>query len=122
MTTDRRWRVVHYDKEDGTCPIAEFLDSLTTEERQKVLARIDLLEEMGPNLHRPYADTLGDGMHELRVRVTKLRYRILYFFCDRDDIVLTHGFTKKVHRVPPNEIKRAKRYRKDWLRRRDEDS
>lgn len=91
-------------------------------ERAKVLAAVDLLEEEGPNLYRPYADYLRDGVHELRVRVSRVRYRVLYFFWDRRDIVLTHGITKKTGRVPETEIDRAVRCREDWLRRHDEDA
>ena len=122
MMTDVRWRVVHYETEDGACPVGEFLDGLNRKDRAKVLAAIDLLEEEGPNLHRPYADFLKDGICELRVRVSRIRYRILYFFCNRTDIVLTHGFKKRVKKVPGTEIKRAIRYKEDWLRRKDANS
>lgn len=123
MMTDRwTWRVVHYEKEDGVCPVREFLDELDRKDRQKVLAAIDLLGEEGPNLRRPYADTLADGIHELRVRVSTLQYRVLYFFFDRRDIVLTNGFRKTGARVPKQEIQRACAYRDDWLGRQDEDA
>jgi len=120
--TDIRWRVVHYETEDGACPVGEFLDGLNRKDRAKVLAAIDLLEEEGPNLHRPYADFLKDRIYELRVRVSRIRYRILYFFCNRTDIVLTHGFKKRVKKVPETEIERARGYKEDWLRRKDADS
>lgn len=122
MAGDNGWRVVHYETEEGVCPVAEFLDGLTQKERAKALAAIDLLEEEGPNLRRPYADYLKDDIYELRVRVSRVRYRVFYFFCNREDIVLTHGFKKKVSRVPETEIKRARRFREDWLGRDHEDS
>ena len=86
MTADSTWRVVWYEAGDGACPIAEFLDGLTQDERAKALAAIDLLEEEGPNLRRPHADFLKNGIYELRIRVSKVRYRVLYFFCNRTDI------------------------------------
>jgi len=122
MSRRRRWRVFHYERKSGECPVREFLDTLGVKERAKVLAAVDLLEEEGPNLHRPYADYLRDGIHELRVRVSRVRYRVLYFFWKRGDIVLTHGITKKTRRVPETEIDRAARCREDWLRRHDEDA
>ncbi|MDD5219816.1 MAG: type II toxin-antitoxin system RelE/ParE family toxin [Candidatus Bipolaricaulis sp.] len=122
MTTGTPWNVLHYEAEDGGCPVEDFLDRLSPKERAKVLATIALLEEKGPELCRPYADFLKDGIHELRVRVSTVRYRVFYFFCHRQDIVLTHGFKKKVKRVPETEIRRAGRYRDDWLRRQNEDS
>jgi len=115
--TGPHWRVVFYEKEDGRCPIAEFLDGLGSKQRAKVLAVIDLLEEEGSRLRRPYAGFLRDGIYELRVRVSRVRYRVLYFFYSRTDIVLTHSFRKKSKSAPKNEIARAARYRKDWMRR-----
>lgn len=82
-----------------------------------MFAHIELLEEKGPFLERPYADLLEDGIYELRVRFSKGRYRIFYFFWNGNKIVLTHGITKKTRIVPSTEIERAKRYREDWLRR-----
>ncbi len=122
MMASGRWRVVHYETKNGRCPITEFLDELRQNERARVLAQIDLLEEKGPNLRRPYADFLKNGIYELRVRVSRIHYRVLYFFCDRTDIVLTHGFKKQVKKVPEIEIKRAKRCKADWIRRNNEDS
>jgi phage-related protein len=122
MMINNRWRVVHYETDGGRFPIIEFLDELRQNERAKVLARIDLLEEKGPDLRRPYTDFLRDGIYELRVRVSRIRYRVLYFFCDKSDIVLTHGFKKQVKKVPEIEIKRAKRCKADWTRRKSEDS
>lgn len=122
MSHCQKWSVIHYDREPGKCPVREFLDGLGMKERAKVLAAVDLLEEEGPNLHRTYADYLRDRIHELRIRVSRARYRVLYFFWDRCDIVLTHGITKKSGRVPETEIDRAVRCREDWLRRHDEDA
>jgi len=122
MSAEPKWRVVHYETEEGDCPIAEFLDGLTRKERAKVLAQIDLLEEKGPNLHRPYADLLRDRIHELRVRMSPSGYRVLYFFCHRTDIVLTHGFRKQTARVPKAQIDRAKRYRAEWIGRHHENA
>ena len=70
--------------------------------------------------HRPYADLLEDGIHELRVRLSGDQVRILYFFCFRDFIVLTHWFVKRTGRVPQSEIDLSKKYRADFLARYDE--
>jgi len=79
------------------------------------MALLQLLEEEGIHLHRPYADLLEDGIHELRAKVSKLRYRVFYFFWQGNIIVITHGITKTTKRVAPREMRRAKAYRDDWL-------
>lgn len=43
--------------------------------------------------------------------------RILYFFCFKDFVVLTHAFSKHTSAVPQAEIKKAKAYRDDFLSR-----
>lgn len=85
------------------------------------MAAIDLLEDEGAELRRPYADYLRDGIYELRVRVSRVRYRVLYFLCDGTDIVLAHAIMKESARVPEAEIDRALRCMRDWVRRRHED-
>ncbi len=66
------------------------------------------------------ADLLEDGIHELRLKLSGNEVKILYFFCFRRFIVLTHGFAKQVARVPAAEIQHAKRSRTDFLARYDE--
>lgn len=117
MAPRRGWEVVFYEDRRGRRPAEEFIEQLPARDSEKVVAWLDFLEEKGPRLGRPYAARLEAGIYELRVRVSTLRYRILYFFWTGRRIVLTHGFTKKSGPVPRAEIERAKRYREDWLER-----
>jgi putative component of toxin-antitoxin plasmid stabilization module len=55
---------------------------------------------------RPEADYLRDGIHELRVRLGTVNYRMLYFFHEDIAAVVSHGIVKE-KRVPPKEIDRA---------------
>jgi hypothetical protein len=122
MSRSTPWRVVYYETSLGRCPVEAFLDGLDRRARVKVLAAIDLLEEEGPGLRRPYADYLRDSIYEVRVRMGRVRYRILYFFCLGTDIVLTHSIVKESERIPEEAIERALRCREDWLGRQDADA
>ncbi len=73
---------------------------------------LKLLKELGPDLRRPYADTLREGIRELRVVFGGDSFRLLYFFFMGDRIVVTHAFTKKTARVPDVEIERSLRCRR----------
>jgi phage-related protein len=84
------------------------------------LAWLEKLEELGPNLPRPYADILTDGIHELRIKLSGNQIRILYFFCFKNFIILTNQFIKNTDKVPKNEIKKAKLRRDDFLKRYNE--
>jgi len=112
-----RWKVLLYETQDGKCPVKRYLNSISLRNKAKVLSLIEYLEEMGPELPRPYADLLSDGIHELRVRLSGNQVRILYFFCCRDYIVLTHSFIKREDTVPKKEIEKAIISREDFLRR-----
>ena len=117
---DQKWHVLYYETKDGLCPIKEFIDARKERDQAKIFSWISLLEEQGPHLPRPYADILTEGIHELRVKLSGDQVRILYFFCFRDFIILTHAFVKHASRVSQPEINRAKKYRADFLNRFDE--
>lgn len=117
---NRKWHIVYYEAANGHCPVQDFIDARRDRDQAKTLSWIAQLETEGPNLPRPYADLLEDGIHELRVKLSGDQVRILYFFCFRDFIVLTHGFVKRTRRVPQSEIDLARKYRTDFLSRYDE--
>jgi putative component of toxin-antitoxin plasmid stabilization module len=52
------------------------------------------------------ADFLRDGIHELRVSLQGVHYRILYFFRGTVAAVVSHGLIKE-RVVPPKEVDRA---------------
>ena len=68
------------------------------------------LRELGHELRRPEADFLRDGIYELRVRLQRINYRMLYFFHQDTAVVLSHGLVKE-RRVPPEEIDRTVEHR-----------
>lgn len=94
--------VVFFAKEDGSVPLLGWLDGVPAKVQDKCIARIELLAAMGYELRRPIADTLRDGISELRVIRQKVHYRMLYFFHGRTAVV-SHGLTKEGE-VPPREI------------------
>lgn len=116
MTAEFAYEILFYIKANGECPIDGFLDSVPVKARAKIEKWLQLLEECGPDLPRPYADTVRDKIRELRVIFGSNQYRLLYFFF-ADKIILTHGFIKKSQKVPEEEIERAIRLMKDFQER-----
>jgi hypothetical protein len=112
-----KWQVLYYFREDGSMPVKEYIDNLSLRERAKTMAFIELLEDKGPNLPRPFADLLEDGIHELRIKLKGTQVRVLYFFCYQNIIVLTNVFNKHLDKVPKGKIKLAKESRMDFLNR-----
>ena len=107
------YRVEFYRTESGDFPVADFLAGLEMRVRAKVAKWLQLLQEEGPDMKRPYADLLCDGIRELRVSFGRLEIRLLYFI-EGKIIVITHGFLKKTWRMPGGEIEKAKRCRVEW--------
>ena len=59
------------------------------------MASIELLEDKRPNVPRPYADLLEDGIHELRIKLTGTKeIRIDFFnrFAEKDIRGNNHAF------------------------------
>ena len=111
----KEWLIAYYSAQDGSKPVEKYLKELPVNERAKALAFVSLLEQKGPDLHRPYADLLEDGIHELRIKLTGTQVRVLYFFCYQNIIVLTNVFDKHSDKVPKGQIKLAKKCRTDFL-------
>ena len=113
------FEIIFYEKTDGTKPAQEFLDSLDLKMRAKMIRTINLLKINGYLLREPYSKSLGDGILELRAKVGSDISRVLYFFVVEQKIVLTNGFIKKSQKTPKEELLRAKRYRLDYLTRKE---
>ncbi len=112
-----QWQVIYYETETGKSFVEDFIEAQNIRNQAKILNLISILEEKGPNLPRPYADLLSDGIHELRIKISGNQSRILYFFCYQKYIILTHTFLKTTDKVPNAEINKAIQYRNDFLKR-----
>lgn len=114
-----KFEVEFYKTEDGTKPAEEFMLSQDTKMKAKLFQIVDLLEEYGNQLRKPYSSPLGDGIFEIRAKVGTDISRVLYFFYYEGRIIFTNGFVKKTQKTPRSEIEKAKRYRENFLERSD---
>jgi len=112
-----RWIVLFCDARAKLCPISDFIEACRAAHQIKLLRILELLEQMGPTLPRPYADLLRDGVHELRVKLSGEQIRMLYFFCYERYIVFYAVLRKHTDRVPPRYIEATRHYREEFLRR-----
>jgi phage-related protein len=115
----RKFEIEFYKMIDGTCPVKEFMDSLDNKMRAKLLRTVCLLEQNGNELRDPYSKHLEDGIFELRVKQGSDITRTLYFFVTGHKIILTNGFVKKEQKTPRSELNLAKKYRDDFLNRKE---
>ena len=112
--------VEFYHLENGQEPAKDFILALDNPKmKAKVLRMIDMLSKNGTRLREPYSSPLGDGIYELRIKQSSNISRVLYFFYVEGKIILTNGFLKKTQKTPPTEIAKAKKYRMDFLQRKE---
>ena len=100
-------KLLLYRDDDGSAPFLVWFLAFPDIAQNKCRVRLGCLAELGHELRRPEADTLRDGIYELRVKAERINYRILYFFHGREVVVLSHGISKQQAVVPPKEIDRA---------------
>lgn len=98
----------------------EFIDSLDKKSRIKVIYNIDKAKlKTDPKLFKK----LDDDIWEFRTVFKGLQYRLLAFWDKTDNsetlVLATHGFIKKVNKVPKKEIEKAKRIRTAYFEQKD---
>ncbi|WP_429414036.1 type II toxin-antitoxin system RelE/ParE family toxin [Roseimarinus sediminis] len=94
----------------------KFIAQLDSKTAKKIFYNIDLAEQTNdPKLFKK----LQSDIWEFRTKVAALQIRLLAFW-DKSDkkktlVIATHGFIKKIDKVPANEIKRAMRLREKYF-------
>jgi hypothetical protein len=86
------WEVEYTDE------FEEWWNGLSEEEQDEIDAKVELLEEHGPTLPRPHADTITSSRHanmkELRGKCKERQLRVLYAFDPRRMAILLIGGDK----------------------------
>jgi putative component of toxin-antitoxin plasmid stabilization module len=110
-------QVVFFQDEDQSVPALDWLREMKRRDPRitaKFHERILELGSLGWQMMRPASDTLRDGIHELRVRLGSVNYRLLYGFHEEHGqqtiAILVHGLTKE-RAVSPKDIDLAARRR-----------
>lgn len=91
----------------GNEPVADFLSSLTDNDRVKAAHQIKLPAEFGVMLKEPYSRQVHGKIRELRASGKAGEIRILYFPYKDKTFVLLNAFVKKTQKTPQKEIETA---------------
>lgn len=107
---------MHYFKTIFLEEADKFISKLDQKTVKKLFYNIDIAEQTNdPKLFKK----LKKDIWEFRVRHAGLQIRLLAFWDKTDTtktlIVATHGFIKKVDKVPANEIERAENIRNKYF-------
>ena len=94
----------------------EFIAKLDKKTARKIIYNIDLAEQT--NDSRLFKKLQND-IWEFRTKYAGLQIRLLAFWDKTDNketlVIATHGFVKKVDKVPSNEIERAERIKDKYF-------
>ncbi len=104
------WSIKFYTDSEAKSPVTEWFEAQDAKTQAKLLWVFDLLEESGVEVGMPHVKPLEDKLYEIRIRVDKNAYRIIYFLYTGQQFILLHGFHKKTQKTPTKELKLAKKY------------
>lgn len=108
--------IIFYKTVQGTVPVEEFLDSLSSKQAQKMVWTMQLVEEL-PRVSTQYLKKLRGTKEiwEIRTQVGSDIFRVLGFFASNMRFVVTNGFKKKTMVIPRLEVNLAEKRRQEYL-------
>lgn len=116
------YNIIFYEDKNGKSDVAEYIKELREKARtskesrvnfNKIVAYLDILEEIGTRAGEPITKHLEGEIWELR----PLRNRILYAYYKDNSFIILHHFIKKTRKTPKRELEQAKRNLQDFLER-----
>jgi len=106
---------VFYRSPSGVEPVREWLRARSQEDRR--IAGHDVgTVEFGWPVGMPVCRSLGDGLWEVRSRLTGGRIGRIIFCIAEGQMVLLHGFVKKTQKTPDKELALALKRMKEVTR------
>jgi len=110
------FKIEYVELPNGRIPARELLDSLDDKAAARIDAFIERLRVYGNRMQGKFVKKLSDNIFELRVKQFDRIFRVLFFYQPGAVIVITSGFQKKSEQTPPNEIVKAEKLRRIWLK------
>jgi phage-related protein len=100
----KRIAVIFFRTLAGGEPVREWLKQLSPEDRKRIGEDIKTVE-FGWPIGMPVCKSLGQGLHEVRSRLTRKRTaRVLFYVDGQTRMVLLHAFIKKTQKTPDEDL------------------
>ena len=113
MKAERPLKVVFFKTDTGNEPVRDWLKDLSKDDCKAIGTDILTVQYAWP-LGKPLVGNLGDGLWEVRSRLSNRIARILFAMVDQE-IVLLHGFIKKQQKTPTDELDLARKRKRQYL-------
>ena len=109
-----------YEDSKARSEVKEYIKNLKNKKSKenriklnKIIAYIRILKQYGLSIGEPYIKHIKNDIWELR----PLRDRILFAYYDNNKFILLTVFMKDTRKTPINEIEKAEKYLKDYIKR-----
>ena len=70
---------------------------------------LEIIEEFGPNVGKPYTASMGQGLFEIRARGKEGIGRSMFCTLKGKEIIILNSFIKKTQKTPKKEIDIARK-------------
>ena len=112
--TLRMREINFYETESGKSPVIDFLNSLTGKQAQKITWVLELVEETSIIPKQYFKKLINtEDIWEVRITFAGDIFRLLGFFEEDGNFIITNGFAKKTQKTPQKEIKLAEDRRRN---------
>lgn len=91
----------------------DFLQKLSSQEKEKFLRSLDLLVT-GDKIPHHYIKYIRDGVYEFRTNYKNVEFRVFFIYDGNTIVVLFNAFKKKTQKTPDSEIKKAIKLKEEY--------
>ena len=110
---EKMLNAVFFKTETGVEPVRNWLRELSKTDK-KIIGEDIKTVQLGWPIGMPLVDSLGNGLWEIRIKLSGGRIARIIFFMDNNTMVLVHGFIKKTPKTPKQELDLAKKRKKQY--------
>lgn len=105
----KRVPAIFFRTDAGGEPVRDWLKEVLSSGDRKRTGEDIKTVEFGWPIGMPVCRPLGDGIHEVRTRLSQNRIaRVLFYIDSKGRMVLLHGFIKKSQRTPDEDLEAAR--------------
>jgi phage-related protein len=105
--------VFFFCTDSGNEPVREWLSGLAKVDK-KIIGEDIKTVQFGWPLGMPLVASLGDGLWEIRSKLTNKSIARMIFFMDENGMVLVNGFIKKTQKTPKKELDLARQRKRQY--------
>ena len=110
-------RLVFFRTGAGREPVREWIEEFDGADERTIYAVIRAVRtDWNASLRKQRVKKLAEDLWEVRCRINKGRTARIIFTREVNDMILLHGFIKKLQKTPQKDLKLAQKRKDEWKR------